>query len=491
MDSKTFTRGAGVLLSITSLPSDYGLGTLGEAAYNFVDLLVDMRQKYWLMQPLNLEGFRDNPYWSYSAFAGNPCLIDLNDLVKEGLLRREELQDYSWGGEKEDFDYAVFFKNRYQILQKAYERFDRTEKPFLRFCESNKEWLADYAFFIAVKVYSGNREWFCWEPGLKNREPAAMKKYEVILEEQILFWKFCQYKFYTQWSRLKKYANSRGIRLIGDIPLYIPLDSVDIWAHRDEFVLNKEGTPDILTGRLPDDYSNNEDSWGLPVYDWERMEKKSFSWWKRRMRMCAVLYDIIHIDSFFCTVRYYSVAAGGNGQGGKWNKGPGKKLADAIEEAIGSGRIMAEENDTSTPGIRKLKARTGWPGMKSLVLAFDGNTANENLPHNYTDTNLMVYVGTHSNDTILNHYKNKSEYELSFLYEYLGIRSREEITDAFIRLAYSSVADVVIVQMQDILTGNDPGREVSGMNWRWRFRRDGLTEERRSWLRTLAVIYRR
>lgn len=490
MDPKTFTRGAGVVLSITSLPSDYGMGTLGDAAYSFVDLLVDMRQKYWLMLPLNLTGFQDSPYWSGSAFAGNPCLIDLNELMKEGLLQREELHACSWGGEREDFDYAVFFRSRYQILQKAFERFNRMERPFLRFCESNREWLSDYAFFMAAKVYSGGREWYCWEQELKDREPAAMKEYEVVLKDQILFWKFCQYKFYGQWNRLKKFANSRGIRLIGDIPFYIPLDSADIWAHRDEFLLNSSGEPEVVAG-CSEGNSDQDADWGMPVYAWDRMEEKGFSWWKQRMRMCAGMYDMICIDSFFCAVRYYSAAPGSGGHGGKWNKGPGKKLADAIEEAIGSGRIITEEADAFTPGIRKLKARTGWPGRKSLVQAFDGNTANENLPHNYTDTNLMVYVGTSDSNTILDHYRDKPDYELAFLYQYLGIHSREEITDAFIRLAYSSVADVVIVRMQDILTGNAPDRVVSGMNWRWRFRRDGLTEERRSWLRTLAVIYRR
>lgn len=504
MDSKTFTRGAGILLSITSLPSDYGLGTLGDAAYSFIDLLVDMRQKYWLMLPLDQKDFKEIPRF-YSVHAGDPCLIDLNELVREGLLRREELQALRWDSDKEKTDQPSFFKNRYRILQKAYERFDCRERNFLRFCESNGEWLADYAFFMAVKADCGGREWYRWAPRLKSREPAAMKEYEDLLKDEIGFWKFCQYKFYAQWNKLKRYANSRGIQLIGNVSLYIPLDSADVWANREEFLLDQEGRPKMVTG-VSGNGCTDEGSWPeIPLYDWNRMEEEHFSWWKQRMKTCMVLYDIIYIDGFFDAVRYYSAPTEKQGQGGKWNKGPGRKLADAIEEVTGTGRIMAQETDASVPGIRRLKEKTGWPGMRPLTQAFDGNTANENLPHNYKSSNLMVYMGTDNNDSIAGYYKNKPEYELSFLYEYLGIRSRREITDSLIRLAYSSIADVVIVQLQDIMTGeadqdapgqnapgqDAPGQDASGQDWRWKFRRDGLTEERRSWLRTLAVIYRR
>ena len=496
MESKAFTRGAGILLPVASLPSDYGIGTLGDAAYSFVDLLVDLRQKYWQVLPLGPTSFGDSPYQSFSAFAGNPYLIDLNTLVREGLLIKEEITGYNWGGDEDDIDYATIFKNRFQVLQKAFERFDRKEKEFRKFCEENEEWLSDYSFFMALKTFSGEKEWLQWEEGLRNREPDILKEYEVKLADQIQFWKFCQYKFFSQWNKLKKYANARGIRIIGDIPLYVALDSADVWAHREEFLLNKDGTPDVVAGCPPDAFSEDGQKWGNPIYNWDRMEKEDFSWWRRRMKSSAMLYDIIRIDHFIGIVRYYSIPAeDATARGGKWNKGPGKKLTDAIEQAVGKSQIIAENLGVSVPGVKKLMAKTGWPGMKVLLFAFDGNTANEFLPHNYTDTNAVVYAGTHDNDTVVGYFRDKTEYELAFLYEYLGISSKEEIPDAVIRLAYSSIADVVIMQMQDILKlGNEARMNLPstvGKNWRWRFKKDGLTEERRTWLRTLATIYRR
>lgn len=496
MESKAFTRGAGILLPVASLPSDYGIGTLGNAAYNFVDLLVDLRQKYWQVLPLGPTSFGDSPYQSFSAFAGNPYLIDLGLLIKEGLLSKEEITGYNWGGEQDDIDYATIFENRFQVLQKAFERFDQTEKEFKKFCEENEEWLSDYSFFMALKTFSENREWLQWEDGLRNREPDIMKKYEVMLADQIQFFKFCQYKFFSQWNKLKKYANARGIQIIGDIPLYVALDSADVWAHRDAFLLNKDGTPDVVAGCPPDAFSEDGQKWGNPIYDWDKMEKDDFSWWRRRMKSSAKLYDVIRIDHFIGIVRYYSIPAKDDtARGGKWNKGPGKKLTDAIEQAVGDAKIIAEDLGIQVPGVKKLMAKTGWPGMKVLLFAFDGNTANEYLPHNFTDTNIVVYAGTHDNDTVVGYFRDKTEYELAFLYEYLGITSKEEIPDAVIRLAYSSIADVIIIQMQDILKlGNEARMNLPstiGKNWRWRFKKDGLSEERRTWIRTLATIYRR
>lgn len=496
MEAKAFTRGAGILLPIASLPSEYGIGTLGDAAYSFVDLLVDLRQKYWQVLPIGPTSFGDSPYQSFSAFAGNPYLIDLSTFVKEGLLTREEVKSYNWGSEGDDIDYANLFENRYQVLQKAFERFDEKDKEFRKFCEENGVWLSDYSFFMALKTFSGNREWLQWEPGLRNRELVIMKEYEEILEKQICFWKFCQFKFYTQWNRLRKYANNRGIKIIGDIPLYVALDSADVWAHRELFLLKEDGTPDMVAGCPPDAYSDSGQKWGNPLYDWSGMEKEGFSWWKNRMKTSTALYDIIRIDHFIGIVRYYSIPADDStGKNGRWNKGPGRKFTNAIEKTVGNGRVIAEDLGVGVPGVKKLMAKTGWPGMKVLLFAFDGNTANEYLPHNYTDTNIAVYAGTHDNDTVVGYFRDKTEYELAFLYEYLGISSKEEIPDAIIRLAYSSIADVVIIQMQDILKlGNEARMNLPstvGQNWRWRFKKDGLSEERRTWIRTLATIYRR
>lgn len=496
MKTKRFTRGAGILLSVTSLPSDYGIGTLGEEAFGFVDLLVDLRQRYWQVLPLGPTSYGDSPYQSFSAFAGNPYLIDLNELIREGLLTKSQVKSYNWGDDESDIEYAVIFENRFQVLQKAFERFDTREKGYTAFCRENEEWLEDYSFFMALKTFSENREWLLWEEGLRNREPECMKRYRKQLKEQIDFWKFCQYKFFGQWKRLKKYANARGIQIIGDIPLYVALDSADVWAHREEFLLGADGRPEVVAGCPPDAFSDDGQKWGNPIYDWERMEKEDFSWWKRRMKANSALYDVIRIDHFIGVVKYYSIPAEDpDARGGKWNKGPGKKLTDAIEESVGESRIIAEDLGVSVPGVKKLMLKTGWPGMKILLFAFDGNTAHEYLPHNYTDTNTAVYAGTHDNDTIVGYFREKTEYELAFLYEYLGIEAKEEIPDAIIRLAYSSIADIVIMQMQDILKlGNEARMNLPstiGQNWRWRFTREGLSEERRTWLRTLSAIYRR
>lgn len=490
------TRGAGILLSVTSLPSKYGIGTLGEEALNFVDLLVDLRQRYWQVLPLGPTSFGDSPYQSFSAFAGNPYLIDLNDLIKEGLLTKTEVMEYNWGDDETDIDYAIIFENRFQVLQKAFLRFDTTQKQYIKFCEDNNEWLEDYSLFMAVKTFSQNEEWSLWEEGIRNRKKSSINEYKKLLKEQIEFWQFCQYKFFSQWNNLKEYANARGIQIIGDIPLYVAQDSADVWAHRENFLLDEDGLPKVVAGCPPDAFSDDGQKWGNPIYHWEKMEADGFEWWSKRMASNSKLYDVIRIDHFIGVVKYYTIPAGDkDARGGKWNKGPGRKLTEAIEASVGTSKVIAEDLGVSVPGVKKLMAKTGWPGMKILLFAFDGNTSNEYLPHNYYDTNTVVYAGTHDNDTIVGYFRDKTEYELAFLYEYLGIDSKEEIPDAIIRLAYSSIANLVILQMQDILKlGNESRMNLPstiGQNWRWRFTKDGLSEERRTWLRTLSTMYRR
>ena len=498
MEAKGFTRGAGVLLSITSLSSPYGIGTLGEAAYQFVDLLVDLRQKYWQVLPLGPTSFGDSPYQSFSAFAGNTYLIDLDILVKEGLLKKEEIKSFNWGNDRNDVDYATLYENRFHVLQMAYNRFVTKEKKedYKSFEHDNEFWLDEYSFFMALKTFSDNKEWMQWDEKLRNRDSVTLEEYREKLSGEIGFWKFCQFKFFEQWKKLKKYANTRGIQIIGDIPLYVAWDSADVWSDRRQFLLDKEGNPTVVAGCPPDAFSDDGQRWGNPIYNWEFMEKDNYTWWKERMHANAALYDVIRIDHFTGVVRYYSIPASEmTARGGKWNKGPGKKLTDAIESAIGESKVIAEDLGAAVPGVRKLMTKTGWPGMKILLFAFDGNTANEQLPHNYQGTNCVVYAGTHDNDTVVGYFRDKTEYELAYLYEYLNISSKEELPDAFIRLAYSSVADVVILQMQDILKlGNEARMNLPstvGSNWRWRLGEDTLTEERRAWIRTMATMYRR
>lgn len=496
MAGKEFTRGAGILMSITSLPTAYGIGTMGQDAFDFVDLLVDLKQRYWQVLPLGPTSFGDSPYQSFSAFAGNPYLIDLHTLIKEKLITKAEVESLSWGNKEDDIDYAILFENRFKVLNSACGRFDFENEKFLKFSKEESYWLDDYSFFMAMKTFSNNDGWMDWPEEIRNRNDKSLNQQQKKLEKEIRFWKFCQFKFFEQWMKLKTYANKKGIQIIGDIPLYVALDSADVWVNREDFQLDKNGCPTLVAGCPPDAFSDDGQKWGNPLYDWDAMEQNGFAWWKKRMLANAKLYDVIRIDHFIGVVRYYSIPANDdNAKNGRWRKGPGKKLTDAIEEVLGDGKIIAEDLGVSVPGVKKLMDKTGWPGMKILQFAFDGNTSHDYLPHNYTSRNIVVYAGTHDNETLVGYFRDKTEYELAFLYEYLNINSKEEIADALIRLAYSSTANVVIFQMQDLLKlGNEARMNLPstvGKNWRWRALRDSLDDERRTWIRTMAIIYRR
>ena len=390
MRDSRMDRGAGILLAVTSLPSPYGIGTMGKEAFRFVDMLTDLRQKYWQVLPIGPTSFGDSPYQSFSAFAGNPYLIDLDILIEEGLLKQEEVDGYNWGIRKDDIDYALIYNNRFKVLKSAFDRFDVKKDAFKKFCKDNKDWLEDYSLYMAVKNEKGGSEWLSWEEGLRNRDADTLAEYREQLKEQILFWMFLQYKFFEQWKALKAYANEQGIKIIGDIPLYIALDSADVWADRDQFKLDEEGRPSEVAGCPPDDFSDDGQKWGNPLYDWEKMEAEGFGWWKERIAANGRLFDIIRIDHFIGVAKYYSIPAQDeNARNGRWNKGPGKKLTDMIEKTLGKNRIIAEDLGVAVPAVKKLLAKTGWPGMKILLFAFDGNTANEHLPHNYEDSNLV------------------------------------------------------------------------------------------------------
>lgn len=495
MAENSIIRGAGILMPITSLPSNYGIGTLGREAYAFVDLLVNAGQKYWQVLPLGHTSYGDSPYQAVSAFAGNPYMIDLDILIEEGLVTREEVEESIWESEKNRVDYGLVYMGRFPILHKAYGRFDSGMESYLSFCEEKKEWLDDYAFFMALKDYFDGSAWTSWAKAIRDRAKKSMEVYRESLKEEIDFWKFCQYKFFEQWNRLHAYANEKGIQIIGDIPLYPALDSADVWANRDEFLLNETGYPAVVAGCPPDAFSDFGQKWGNPIYDWKKMEQDDFSWWRKRMKANANLYDIIRIDHFIGVVKYYSIPAEDeDARNGNWNEGPGKKLTDMIEETVGKGRIIAEDLGVSVPEVKELLKETGWPGMKILLFAFDGNTAHEYLPHNYEDRNIAVYPGTHDNDTVAGFFAEKTEEELDFLCRYLQT-DRAGISEAVIRLAYSSIADLVVVQMQDILKLGNEARmnlpSTMGQNWRWRFAKEELSEQRVWWLRELAYLYRR
>ena len=497
MEKKNFLddRGAGILMPISSLASPYGIGTLGEEAYHFVDRLVKAGQKYWQVLPAGPTSFGDSPYQSFSAFAGNPYFIDLDTLIEEGLLLKDEVTCESWGDDPEDVDYAILFQNRFRVLKKAYKRSRHKEQSSYRtFCRQNAYWLADYCLYMALKFENDNKEWQLWEEDIRFRKKAAVKLWEKKLADEIGFWEFCQYKFYEQWKRLKKYAHKKKIRLIGDIPLYVSMDSADVWANPGQYQLDETLHPVDVAGCPPDAFSDYGQKWGNPIYDWKVMEKDHFRWWKKRIRAAGSMYDVVRIDHFIGIVRYYAIPADGVPVDGAFCEGPGAKLIEAIDESIGDAKVIAEDLGVVVPGVRKLLEQSGYPGMKILEFAFDGNKENEYLPHNY-ERNCVVYSGTHDNETLLGYFDSLPEKGYTYLQDYTGVKKREELADAVIRLAYQSVADTVILQMQDILKKDNDARmnlpSTIGQNWRWRLKKEEFGEKQIAFLANLADIYHR
>lgn len=491
------TRGAGILLPISSLPTEYGIGTLGADAYEFVDLLAEAGQKYWQVLPVGPTSFGDSPYQSFSAFAGNPYFIDLQMLMDEGLLKKEEAEAYFFGDNPIDVDYKALFDSRFLVLKKAFQASKhKNEKAYKTFVKNNTFWLEDYSLYMALKFYFDNHEWLLWEEDIRFRQPAALKKYKSILEDEVDFWKFCQYKFFEQWGKLKKYANEKGIRMIGDIPLYVSMDSADVWVHGRLFELDERKNPIHVAGVPPDCFSEDGQRWGNPLYNWKAMEEEGFLWWEERMKASARLYDVIRIDHFIGIVRYYSIPADcDTAKVGKWRRGPGSKLTNVIKAAVGQSDIIAEDLGIVVPSVRRLINRTGWPGMKILEFAFDGGTDNDHLPHNFKTSNLIIYGGTHDNETLVGFLGSKKKKELQFVKRYLHIKKKKEIPAALIRLAYASVACTAIFQMQDLLELDNRARmnlpSTVGNNWRWRMLPGQFTKAHAKRLRKLVELYGR
>ena len=478
--NKALERGAGILLPISSLPSPYGIGTMGRDAYDFVDMLKRAGQKYWQVLPIGPTSFGDSPYQSFSAFAGNPYFIDLDTLIEEGLLKKEEVESYKWADSDDEIDYARIYRQRFEVLRKAFGRAKETDgrdyADFMKFLDENEQWIDDYALYMAIKADHNNREWLAWEPAIKKRKPEAMAVYREKLGEDVEFYKFLQFKFYEQWMPLKEYANRNGISIIGDIPIYVALDSADVWANTDQFQLSGSLAPAVVAGCPPDMFSSYGQKWGNPIYDWDVMEKDDFAWWKKRIAASAKLYDVIRIDHFIGIVRYYSIPANGEPKDGYYRQGPGRKLIDAIDSAIGSSKVIAEDLGVVVPEVQKLVKESGYPGMKVLEFAFDGNTANEYLPHNHAK-NYVAYIGTHDNDMLKSYISGQSEELQEYMMKYLMANSLDDVAEKMIHALYMSSADTVILQMQDILGKDNSARmnypSTLGGNWKWR-----LTKQR-------------
>ncbi|HJB34975.1 MAG TPA: 4-alpha-glucanotransferase [Candidatus Blautia merdipullorum] len=489
-------RESGVLLPVASLPSDYGIGCFSKEAYEFVDQLKAGGQKNWQILPLGPTGYGDSPYQSFSTFAGNPYFIDLETLIKEGLLTREECDACDFGDNAEFIDYEKIYFSRFKILRKAFERFVPDEE-FETFAEENKAWLEDYALYMAIKNSLGGISWSQWPAELKRRVPEAMEEKKKELEEEIQFIRFQQYEFTKQWTRLKKYANDQGIRIIGDIPIYVAFDSADAWANPQLFQFDEECTPIAVAGCPPDAFAATGQLWGNPLYDWEYHEKTGFAWWIQRLEYCYKLYDVVRVDHFRGFDEYYAIPYGDKtAENGKWRKGPGLELFKAVKKAMGEMSIIAEDLGYLTDSVRQLVKDTGYPGMKVLQFAFDSREESDYLPHNY-EHNCVVYTGTHDNNTILGWLDEMAPEDRLLAERYLDNRytRKEDMPWDFIRLAMASVADLAITPIQEFLCLGGEARinrpSTLGTNWKWRLLKGQITHEVTGKMYDMTKLYGR
>lgn len=465
-------RSAGVLMPITALPSPWGVGTMGQTAREFVRFLSDAAQTYWQVLPLSPTGYGDSPYQSFSSFAGNPYLIDLDELKAEGLLQSGEYEKLDWGDDPACVDYAVLYQQRFAVLKKAVDRLETCLPHQLdAFCAA-EPWLDDYALFMALKDHFNGKPWSLWPEPLKMRHPQAIAAAKAQLADEVHFWQGVQFLFFRQWKELKAYANRLGIRIVGDLPIYVAEDSADVWVNPTQFQLDEGLNPIEVAGCPPDDFSQEGQLWGNPLFDWERMKQDGFAWWIRRIEYQFHLYDVLRIDHFRGFDAYYAVPAGAkDAKSGRWKPGPGIVFFRALEKALGRRSIIAEDLGFLTPSVHKLLQDTGYPGMKVLEFAFDGGGDSLYLPHNYP-TNCIAYVGTHDNDTARGWLCTAPAEEAALAREYLHLDPKEGEQWGMMRAIWASVADCAIVQMQDLLGLGSEGRmnipSTLGENWQWR-----------------------
>ena len=477
-------RSAGILLPISSLPSDYGIGCFSKSAYEFVDWLKEAGQTYWQILPLGPTSYGDSPYQSFSTFAGNPYFIDLDTLVEEGVLDKKDCEKVNWGKKPDDVDYEKIYKGRYPLLRKAYENSDISKNPdYQKFVAENSWWLSDYALFMAVKDRFGGVEWTKWAEDIRLRWNNAMDYYREELYFDIEFQQYMQFKFYEQWMKLKSYANSKGIQIIGDIPIYVAFDSADTWANPKLFQLDEENLPVAVAGCPPDAFSATGQLWGNPLYAWDYHKKTGYDWWMKRVACCFKLYDIIRIDHFRGFDEYYAIPYGDEtAENGEWMPGPGMDLFLKMKETLGDLPIIAEDLGFLTDTVRQLLKDSGYPGMKVLEFAFVAGEDSDYLPHNY-DKNCVVYTGTHDNDTLQGWYQTLSEEDKEMTKEYLNnpYTPDEEVHWDFISLAMRSVADTCIIPVQDYLGLGNKARinmpSTLGGNWMWRMKKGAFTDE--------------
>lgn len=504
-----FPRAAGVLLHPTSLPSKFGIGDFGEEAFEFVDFLVKSKQTYWQVLPLGQTGYGDSPYQCFSAFAGNIFMISPEKLVEDGFLSKDDLAGVpDFSETKVDFGGVIEYKT--PLLQKAFEKFRKTSdietiEAFHLFCDENAFWLEDYALFRAIKLSQNQVSWQEWDEGLKLRESEALAEAKIELDTEAFAQKFYQFVFFKQWQAVKKYANENGVKIIGDIPIFVALDSADVWCNPTQFKLNEDGSPKTVAGVPPDYFSKTGQLWGNPIYNWEAMRAEGFKWWVDRVRHTLKTVDVVRVDHFRGFAASWEVPGGDKtAERGQWVNVPGKDLFNTLRWVFGDLPILAEDLGVITPDVEELRDGFGFPGMRILQFAWGGDTKNIDLPHNYIQ-NCCVYTGTHDNDTTVGWFESQAgkgssrdakqiNKERDFCLKYLHSDGKEIHWD-FIRAVLASVANTAIVPMQDLLgLGNDARMNLPAStsgNWQWRCRKDDISDEIAERLSDLIELYGR
>ena len=487
-------RAGGILMHISSLPNSYGIGKLGKEAYEFADFLKKAGQRYWQILPISPTSYGDSPYQSFSIYAGNPYFIDLEALEAEGLLKPGEYKNVDFGKDAESVDFGLLYKTVFKVLKKAYKRFE-PDFDFKRF-ESNNKWLDNYALFMALKDAHGGKAWEQWEAPIRNCEKKAVAEAREKYKSDIGFYKFLQYTYFKQWYKLKEYVNSLGIKIIGDIPIYVAYDSADVWADPKYFLLDKDKKPIDVAGCPPDAFAAKGQLWGNPLYRWDVMKKENYRWWISRIKAASEIYDVVRIDHFRGFESYYSIPYGRDDAViGEWRKGPDVELFREIKKQLGRLDIIAEDLGFLTPKVNKMLRLCGYPGMKVLEFAYDPEYKSAYLPHNFKSSNCICYTGTHDNETLVGWVKGLKRKEAKFFRDYLGVSRNKDIPWAMIRLAWSSVSDTAIAQMQDFLElGSDARMNIPstlGGNWQWRARQGVFTDELAEKILALTKMYNR
>lgn len=488
-------RKSGILMHLTSLPNAYGIGTMGKTAYDFVDCLHQAGQSYWQVLPVSPTGYGDSPYQAFSAFAGNHYLIDLDMLIQEGLLTSGEVDALYWGNEESRVDYGSLYENRSKILRQAYSRFRESEE-YVRFVSQNADWLDDYSLFMALKEKNKGRDWQQWSIGLLMRLPGILEDARQELKEEIGFQSFLQFVFFKQWSALRAYAHKKGIQIIGDIPIYVPLDSADVWANPGLFQLDGNRRPKLVAGCPPDSFNGDGQLWGNPLYDWEEMERTGYQWWIRRFRAAKKMYDVIRLDHFRGFESYWAIPAKDKtAVNGSWVKGPGMDFIGAVQKALPDMEFIAEDLGFVTPEVRALQENSGYPSMKVLQFAFDTREEGDYFPHSYP-VNSVCYSGTHDNPTTKQWFDDASPEDIAEAKAYLGLSEEEGLVWGMIRGCMASVSRLCIIQMQDYLELGSQARMncpgiLSGNNWVWRAKPGFFTPELAEKIRTITKRFGR